>query len=104
MSPGSARTHLGTIQRSPRPPAAFDGLTSKKGMGGVEERGREMLRIPYEKFLATPLDRDTQLGQCTVSGAPKFSTPINISIRRAVYTVVLSSQFLPSVVKLLIHA
>jgi len=34
--PGSARTRWGSLQRSPDPLAAFDGTTSKRGEGWLE--------------------------------------------------------------------
>jgi len=42
LSPGSARTRWGSLQRSPRPPlAAFDGLASQRKEKRVGERGRK---------------------------------------------------------------
>jgi len=56
------RTRWGAYSAPPDPLAAFDGLTSKRGEGmmgrrreGRGEKGGEMLRTFYEKFLATPL-------------------------------------------------
>jgi len=60
FSAGSARTRLGSLQRSPAPLAAFDGPTSKRGEG-KEWQGDATHPLPPKKIPSYVTETDRHI-------------------------------------------